>query len=32
VYSVGTSETQLTDLMLPWIQKVTANPKSASAQ
>ena len=32
VYSVGTSETQLTDLMLPWIQKVTANAKSASAK
>ena len=32
VFSVGTSENQLTDLMLPWIQKVTANPKSASVQ
>jgi hypothetical protein len=32
VFSVGTSETQLTDLMLPWIQKVTSNVKAASAQ
>jgi hypothetical protein len=32
VFSVGTSETQLTDLMLPWIQKVTSNVKAASAR
>jgi len=32
VFSVGTSETQLTDLMLPWIQKVTSNVKAASAK
>jgi len=31
VYSVGTSETQLTDLMLPWIQSHAASVKSASA-
>ena len=31
VFSVGTSETQLTDLLLPFIQKNTGS-KSASAQ
>jgi triacylglycerol lipase len=32
VFSVGTSEHQLTDLMLPWIEKHAANVKSASAK
>jgi len=32
VFSVGTSENQLTDLLLPWIQKLAANVKSAAAR
>jgi hypothetical protein len=30
IYSVGTSEMQLVDLLGPWLKRLAANPRAAS--